>query len=74
MRSSTGQTASSSFGLASDVPLPSVYLPISSTLQLSAATYAVSEANGRADITITRNGDIASPASINLRTSDGTAS
>ncbi len=44
------------------------------TVQLSAATQAASEGGVRADVLVTRTGDVASPAVVNYSTADGTAS
>ncbi len=46
----------------------------SSTIQFSAATYNVTEGGGSAQVTVTRAGDLASAASIDYLTTDGTAS
>ncbi|HEY0174282.1 MAG TPA: SBBP repeat-containing protein [Pyrinomonadaceae bacterium] len=43
------------------------------TVQLGAATLAASEGGTRADVPVTRAGDVASPAVVNYSTSDGTA-
>jgi len=45
-----------------------------STIQFSAATYNVTEGAGSAQISVTRTGDLASVASIDYLTTDGTAS
>src|SRR5439155_22546738 len=44
---------------------------VGSTIQFSAASYAVSETGPRVDITLTRGGNVTSSASVNFVTNDG---
>jgi hypothetical protein len=61
-------------GAKSDTDVVAITVLLGSSFNFDAASYLVGESDGLTIITVTRNGDVSTPASVNFGTSNGTAS